>query len=575
MSGRNEQTAAPVRAARASHAALAFVLPILMLAPFANKAINFDDPCFVWVAQQIREAPLDFFGSVVDQGYKQTPMYAFNHNPPGVSYYLAFVSLFFGWEEVPLHLGMNLFAGMAGAGVYMLASRLCARPLLMTLTAILTPAFFVSASSLMTDVPMLAFYVWAVYAWVAGLEERRNAWLAAAAVAVALSALCKYYGITAVPLLLAYGLLKRRRLGAWAAWLLIPVAVLAGFQVWTWRLYGSANLLDAANVALNARFRVNEGSFFRPPDVLIFLGGSLAPLALHAPRIFRWRAIAAGLGAVILLMLPAIEGYSALQLMMGITERLNLAMTLQTAAMLGIGLFAVSLVVPNLLRRRDAETALLALWLLGTLVFTVEINHFVDVRALLPALPAIVILLDRAMPAAASAVTWRTGWPLPAAALFTLWVMAGDYTASDNARDGAVRAAKIATDEGTPFYFSGFGAFHFYAERLGGRPVDVESGGFGTEARPKMQHGELLAMDSAGSEAWRVPPRQMEEVAMHEAPNPWGVTTYHPGLETGFYNHMGGFLPYVIGRVPPERYGVYRWTGPSYVPRPAGEASAR
>lgn len=81
---------------------------------------------------------------------------------------------------------------------------------------------------------------------------------------------------------------------------------------------------------------------------------------------------------------------------------------------------------------------------------------------------------------------------------------------------------------------------------------------------PKMQHGELLAVDSEGREGWRTPPAQMEPAAIYRYTNPLGVTTYHPLLETGFYNHMGGFLPYVVGRIPPEEFGVYRWTGPSY-----------
>jgi hypothetical protein len=127
------------------------------------------------------------------------------------------------------------------------------------------------------------------------------------------------------------------------------------------------------------------------------------------------------------------------------------------------------------------------------------------------------------------------------------------------------RAAAIARSEGVPFYFSGFGAFHYYAEKAGGRPFDAELGDFGTTPKPKMQRGELLAADSEGTINWVFPPEGFVVVDVREYRNPLGVTTYHPQLETGFYNHMGGFLPYVAGRILPEPFGVYRWTGESYI----------
>lgn len=554
---------------RTWQAAVAFALPILLLAPFANKAYNFDDPAFLWVAQQIRQEPMDFFGSVVDQGYKETPMYAFNHNPPGVSYYLAFLSLFFGWDEIPLHLGMDLIAGMGGLGIYLLAGRLCRRPLLVTVLAIATPVFLVSASNLMTDVPMVTFYVWAVYAWVVGLDEDRQGWLALGAVAIAVSALCKYFGITAVPLLFVYGLLKRRRLGLWSLHLLIPLAALAAFQWWTWRLYGSANLSDAVGVALSERFRAEEGALFRPIAVLVFLGGAFAPLALYAPWLYRWRALVGGAAAVAVLMLPLVEGYSLVQLMMGVAEPFNLGTALHVGLMLAAGVFVVSLAIPELARRRDAESALLVLWIAGTLTFAVAINHFVNARVLLPILPAAVILIGRhaRWPETARArASWQRPewWPLVPAALFSLWILGGDYLAGDHARDAVRRAVRLAEQEDVRLHFSGFGAIHYYAERAGAIPFDAELGEFGTAPKPKMQREELLLADSVGTERWQPPPARMREAAMYRYDNPLGVTTYHPLLETGFYNHMGGFLPYVAGQIPPERFGVYRWTGPSY-----------
>ena len=39
--------------------------------------------------------------------------------------------------------------------------------------AVLTPGFLVCGSSLMCDVPMLAFWVWSVVLWLRGFDEKR------------------------------------------------------------------------------------------------------------------------------------------------------------------------------------------------------------------------------------------------------------------------------------------------------------------------------------------------------------------------------------------------------------------
>ena len=52
--------------------------------------------------------------------------------------------------------------------------------------------------------------------------------------------------------------------------------------------------------------------------------------------------------------------------------------------------------------------------------------------------------------------------------------------------------------------------------RLNDEALDVESGGFAGRHKPKMQHGDLLAIDAGGRDMWRTPPHGMEEVAVYE-----------------------------------------------------------
>jgi hypothetical protein len=79
-----------------------------------------------------------------------------NMNPPLGSFFLAGVSLFAGWSEVGLHLGMLVPAIAAVLGTWCLARQFAAPPLLSALALLSLPAFLVSASTLMPDGRMRA-----------------------------------------------------------------------------------------------------------------------------------------------------------------------------------------------------------------------------------------------------------------------------------------------------------------------------------------------------------------------------------------------------------------------------------
>jgi hypothetical protein len=56
-------------------------------------------------------------------------------------------------------------------GTYRLARHCCDHPMLAALAALFTPVFLVSSLTVMCDVLMLAFWVWAVVWWVEGMER--------------------------------------------------------------------------------------------------------------------------------------------------------------------------------------------------------------------------------------------------------------------------------------------------------------------------------------------------------------------------------------------------------------------
>ena len=205
------------------------IILVACLGPFVNKAIHTDDVLFVWTGQWIQKHPLDFFGCQVNWWSTAIPMWMANYNPPLLSYFLAGVACLFGWSEIVLHLACLVVAFATAVGIYALAQMWCQRPLLATVVAIFTPAFLVSSTTLMCDVMMLGFWVWALVFWERALGKEHSGWrFVGAGVLAGLAVLTKYSAINLLPLLLLLGVLRTRKPGWWLLGLAVPLLMLAG-----------------------------------------------------------------------------------------------------------------------------------------------------------------------------------------------------------------------------------------------------------------------------------------------------------------------------------------------------------
>ncbi|HSP06362.1 MAG TPA: glycosyltransferase family 39 protein, partial [Acidobacteriota bacterium] len=218
---------------------------ILCLVPFSGVAFRIDEPLFVWAAKQITVRPLDPYGFKLIWYTSEMPMSDVAKNPPLASYFIAVVGSLAGWSERALHIAFLLPALGVVLGTYRLARRYCSIPLLAAAVTLLNPCFLVSADSVMCDVMMLAVWIPAVMLWVEGLDPAKPLLLVTSALMVAVCALTKYFGMALIPLLFVYSLARQRRLGVWAFYLLIPVFILFGYQMWTQATFGRGLLLDA------------------------------------------------------------------------------------------------------------------------------------------------------------------------------------------------------------------------------------------------------------------------------------------------------------------------------------------
>jgi 4-amino-4-deoxy-L-arabinose transferase-like glycosyltransferase len=190
------------------------LLTCACLAPFLTKAFHIDDTLFLRAAEQIQKHPGDFYGFNINWTGTERSMVANFDNPPLACYYVALVTWLAGWSEPVLHLAFVLPALAAAWGTYSLATRYCARPLLAAAVAVLAPVFVVSATTLMCDMLMLAFWVWALVFFEKGLRGSTPLHFVASGLMAGLAFATKFTGLALVPLLAVYGFCWQLRNGA-------------------------------------------------------------------------------------------------------------------------------------------------------------------------------------------------------------------------------------------------------------------------------------------------------------------------------------------------------------------------
>lgn len=423
--------AARLRAAKHPLVTIGIIL-FLFLSPFLNKAVHIDDPLFVWTAEQILKHPGDFFGFDANWFGYTLPMSLENYNPPATSYFLAGVAGLFGWREIVLHGAMLFVTFAAAAGIYQLARLWCERPLLATLIAISTPVFFVSATTLMCDVPMLAVWIWTMVFWERALKNGNAANYFLAAMLAGLSVLTKYNALTLLPLLPILGLMRKRNLGGWLLWLAVPVAIIGLFQFGTAKLYGQGLISAAADYAAKTRYS-ETGSWANKGIIgLAYAGGCLLPVLLFSYRLWTKRELVLGGG------LTAAAAATALWAT-GIGSQFGWGFRLQMGLWLAAGIHLLLLTVIELKRRRDAVSLLLTLWIGSGFAFASILNWTVSARSFLPLAPAAAILIVRRLTQNHSDAERPRAFFLPVtvSTAFSLSIAAADCLLADSGRASA------------------------------------------------------------------------------------------------------------------------------------------
>jgi 4-amino-4-deoxy-L-arabinose transferase-like glycosyltransferase len=533
---------------------LAFVT-LAALVPFLPKPFNLDEPLFIWTAKQIQSHPLNPYGFEVNWYGTVMPMWQVTQNPPLASYYLALAAKLFGWSEVGLHLAFMFPAVAVILGTYRLAGHFCQRPLLAAGLTLCTPVFLVSSTTVMCDVLMLAFWVWAVVLWMEGVERDSFLWLAGSGCLVALAVLTKYFGACLIPLLALYSIMGKRRSGRWALCLLIPLAAILIYEWLTFALYGQGLFFTAVNHAVAFKENYGYSVFTTCLITLTFSGGCLAVVVFFAPLLWRPRALATIAAATLLIVPPIFFGKTFFEKYDSIPSAARMSVEIQFTFWAIGGICALMLAIENLLKQRDPRSWLLAFWMVGTFLFAAFFNWTINGRTILPMAPAVGILLVRHLEQIEFVgIKTRPRFIFICtmiSAIFSLMIAHADFLYAKSVR-ASVEKTIARYGQAQTLWFEGHWGFQFYMEKFGAKALDL--------ANSSLKSGDNLAVPLNNSNLYSPKPEMaMRREILTDSQNNF-IATMNKTSGAGFYGSLFGPLPFAFGPVGSERVAVLTFT---------------
>jgi hypothetical protein len=353
--------------------------------PFLDKPFHIDDTLMLLLAGNVVENPLDpYAGSVDWHGVPESHLTT-ETSPPLWNYYLAPFLSGWGASEVALHAAMLPFFVLLAAATLWLARRFSGAPWWVLLFVMASPGVVVSGN-VMRDIPASALFAAALAATVAGTDRRDSRRLLLGGLLAGMAILTKYSAAVLIPLIALYPVLRRRpRL---AAWCVVPIAIVALWNLLSQLVYGEPHLLSVMKFSdrFSDDWTLNLVRAFPVLGSLVYLSPLLL---LHAFARRDWIAAA---GA-------PVPGLAASLAQLGLQDSLDLQFvfwSLMGGVLLWVLMVAgIRAGIAWLEYAGDDEASdslFLVAWACAPLFFSVIFPSFQAVRHLLPALPALVLL---------------------------------------------------------------------------------------------------------------------------------------------------------------------------------------
>ncbi|MFP6581312.1 MAG: glycosyltransferase family 39 protein [Candidatus Hydrogenedentota bacterium] len=551
---------------------VAALLPVVLLLPFINKAYHIDDTVYLLIAEQILAHPLDFYGFEMNWTGRSEWVYAFNQNPPGLSYYLAVVALIFGWSEPVMHVAMLLPASLAALGIYRLAECLCGRPLLATGIAVLTPGFLVSSSNVMCEPMMLACYVWAMVYWVRGLDSGKKGHLFASVFLIGAGVMVKFIAVTVLPLLVAYTIVRERKTSLKLFWFFVPCLMLAAYDLVAYIQYEKSFIREIILYSTYHTSHASHGTLMQSVIVpLSFAGGCYLSALLFLPftKGRRLGLFVLGVFFVLATAMFVMGGFDDAYAMYN-DDGIRLGFAFQVVLYATGGIYLFILAFSDLWRERNAESLTLLLLVGGIFIFSGFVNWVVNARSLLPMVPAVGILVVRRIDLSGGVRWGRVGLgvPLCVAGVLSLLVTLGDYRFAGTAREFAEQVdAEVSGVSGTVWYDGHLG-FQYYMHEAGYAPMDFSeiTGELGDPgyfeavnvALEPIEAGDVILIWDQRRLTNKIPEeRALESKVYQMSGAPW-ISIFDDDTGAGFYGLPYASLPYCFGVTGPQTYEMYK-----------------
>lgn len=535
--GHSDMTSSTIRSA-----APAFLLSLVLLAPFFGKAFTIDDTVFMREARHALQDPLH--PTAFDMVWGEVPERVSQIVPTGpVMAWLLVPSALAGGVEWLAHLVQLAMLWLAILATVSLALRLGLAATWATAAGLLLvamPAVLAMAGTAMPDVPAMALGVAGIERLVAWSQDRRFLQGVLAACFLALGALTRSHvflllGVGAVflvgPLLATKS--WRDRLVLCAPLLAAPVVVALVTLMTSDPQHGAGSILDAAARYSSASTpRLASNTVALPIHWVLAMAFGVPWLALRGRTMVRTRSVllAALAGTLLSAMALSHAGRSMVPL----------------AAVAGLGIATLWDAISDGWRRKDWVQVAFGMWLLIALCAVPYVN--LPAKLLVASAPAAALLVARELAGQRRRTAWIVlGTTLGLGAGLGVAILRADAALGDLGRRAAAELIAPRVAAGQRVWFVGHWGFQWYAENAGAQHATLTA--------PYPVPGDLLvvSLGSARSDAVldAIASRNpaMRQVGLLQDIRPGG-RVMNKKLGVGFYSNVSGYLPWSWGESP-------------------------
>lgn len=554
--------------------------------PFIQQAIHLDDRIYLEIADNILNKPFFPFDYLIVFEGLVAPDAASHGHLPLISYYLAFLKVVTGSEsEWVYHLAFLVFPLLGAVGFYDLARGYLRFPLPAACLLVISPAFFVSSHTLMTDVPLVAFWVFCLSRFLRICEGQgiRLDWvlcvvtlLAAAFISMltagliilmaaylvinggvkggrqpAASRFWPIFGLFSLPILLWLIWVLRAYFHYDRFVLINTFLLMSKHEAFSWELIGTKSLSFLLNVGGTFLFPLALWcGFARRISLRVMLFIFLLSFVPFYALFTDWTWIQIFLFALFLssglLVLWHLFCLSLGFLAWGWTESL----------LSGFGQLAHSYgelrsPVPEgpnspqqkeMVRLRNRDLLCL-LWFLGIVVTCLMAYYIGSVRYTLLALPPLLLLWMRALETRIQKIYFLRNliWTsVILTAIYSVLIGYGDYRFAEAYRRSSEEITSQYAQPGQTFWYSGEWGFRYYFERNGAKLLTADGVG------PKI--GDLIIKPYLAT-PWVTlydGPEYSELLDQQVPFMDYPVRILDFSSHAGFYSSWFGFLPFSI-----------------------------